>query len=57
MPTVHVRYKYTTEKSSMQIIQSCGVTVSSKTPTESEVIAALRKSHLSYKDIIVLEIK
>jgi hypothetical protein len=57
MPSVHVKYKYKNTPSSGHSTTSGTVTVSKNPPTESEVLAALRKAHPKYEDIIILEIK
>ena len=57
MPSVHVKYKHKTTSSNSCQSGSTSVTVSSKTPTESEVLAALKKSHPTWTDIVILEIK
>lgn len=57
MPSVHVKFKYKNTPTSGYSNTSGTVTVSKTPPTESEVLAALKKAHPKYEDIIILEIK
>jgi hypothetical protein len=57
MSSVHVKYKYKNTPSSGHSTTSGTVTVSKIPPTESEVLAALKKAHPKYEDIIILEFK
>lgn len=56
MPSVHVKYKHKSESCKTFNNGAGSVTVSSKTPTESEVLAALKKKHPNWTDIVILEI-
>lgn len=57
MAQVHVKFKYSTDNSK-NIISSGSVPVrnNNKTPSESEVIAALEKMHPHWHDFVILEI-
>jgi len=60
MPTVHVKFKHKSIDAPSTYGYASGsdssVPVSSKNPTESEVLAALKKRHPN-KDLVIIEIK
>ena len=56
MPQVKVEYKYTSGSMTHYSTRS-GLSVSRKPPTESEVLAKLKKDHPKYEDIIILKIE
>lgn len=56
MPSVSVKYKYAPQGKKPSTTSSTSVTVSRKPPTESEVMAELKRLHPNW-EIIILEIK
>lgn len=56
MPMVQVKVKYSSTGGTPSSTTSTSVQVTSKTPTESEVSAAIRKMHPKW-NFIILEIK
>lgn len=56
MPTVNVKVKYSPTGGEPKQISSKSFQVSSKTPTESEVSAAIKKKNPKW-NFIILEIK
>lgn len=56
MPTAIVKYKYGPLGKKADVTSSTSVQVSRKPPTESEVMAALKKLYPT-REIIILEIK
>lgn len=58
MPTVKVKYKYRpNSKIKSHVNSSTLVSYQRTPPTESAVLAEIRKHHPKYEDIIILEIK
>jgi hypothetical protein len=56
MPLVQVKLKFSSTGGTPTTTTSASVVVTSKTPTESEVSAAIRKMHPKW-NFIILEIK
>ena len=56
MPIVSVKFKYGPLGKSANISANQQIQVSKKPPTESEVLAALRKAHPK-REIVILEVK
>jgi hypothetical protein len=56
MPSVNVKYKYSSSGGVPNISGATAVVVSKKPPTESEVMAALKKKNPKWS-FVILEIK
>jgi len=56
MPNVSVKYKYGPAGKKADVLTSTSVSVSRKPPTESEVMAALKKTYPN-REIVIIEIK
>ena len=57
MPTAHVKYKFKSTPTSGWSQMTNPIQVTKSPPTESEVLAALRKKHPKSPDFVILEIK
>lgn len=57
MPTAHVKYKLKATPTSGWSQYTNPIQVTKSPPTESEVLAVLRKKHQKSSDFVILEIK
>jgi hypothetical protein len=55
MPQVNVKYKYKSSNGSGSTTNY--VTVSKNPPSESEILAELKKKHPTWSDFVIIEIK